>query len=272
MAVGSTIGSILGTLAGSYIPIPGVGEAVGAKIGAGIGNAAGTYLGSYFDQPSQGNNGNGGSYLFGNPQRTEQFPRFGQQQQQDINQLVSRLQGGLQNPSSGFDPIAKQATNQFHSKTVPSIAERFTARGTGGSQRSGAFKAALGNAGAGLEQGLAALKSQYGMQRENQLQNLLAGLLTTPQYDTGQYQQTYGAAPHLLSALGNIGSSYFNNQGIEQLLQYLKGLDEEKQEEIQPGENILTESLPEQDRAQQQINEIMQMFSNRGRAQQPQYI
>ena len=50
-----------------------------------------------------------GDFLFGTPATTEQFPRFGQQQQQSINQLISSLQGNLQSPTSGFQPIVSAA-------------------------------------------------------------------------------------------------------------------------------------------------------------------
>ena len=46
-----------------------------------------------------------------------------------------------------------------------------------GGQRSGAFRASLQNAGSGFEQGLAALKANYGLKQQDQQQNLLQMLL-----------------------------------------------------------------------------------------------
>lgn len=109
---------------------------------------------------------------------------------------------GLQNPYEGFAPIANQAREQFQSSTVPSLAERFSAMGTGG-QRSSAFQSALGQAGSGLESNLAALQSQYGLQNRSLLQNLLAQALT-PSFDTIFQQQQPG---FLQSALGGLSGS-----------------------------------------------------------------
>src|ERR1700684_1866670 len=74
--------------------------------------------------------------------------------------LLKRIQGNQFN----FEPIAQQARTQFNTQTIPSIAERFASMGSGGSQRSSSFANALGSAGSGLEQSLAALRSQYGLQ------------------------------------------------------------------------------------------------------------
>ena len=85
----------------------------------------------------------------------------------------------LQSPQQGFAPIAQQARSQFESQTLPSLVEQFTAGAPSG-ERSSAFAGALGSAGAGLEQNLAAMGSQYGLQQQGQAQNLL-GMGLTPQ-------------------------------------------------------------------------------------------
>lgn len=97
-----------------------------------------------------------------------------QQQQAQMQALQQALQG-LQNPYQGFQPIEDQARTQFQTNTIPGLAERFTAMG--GGQRSSAFQGALGSAASGFEQGLGALKSQYGFQNKQQnLQQLGQGL------------------------------------------------------------------------------------------------
>jgi hypothetical protein len=63
-----------------------------------------------------------------------------------------------------FAPIEQQARTGFAQQTMPSIAERFSSLGSGGSQRSSAFPQALSQAGQGLEEQLAALRAQYGFQ------------------------------------------------------------------------------------------------------------
>jgi len=71
-------------------------------------------------------------------------------------------------PEMDLAPIEQQARTQFAQQTVPSLAERFTSMGAG-AQSSAAFARKLGQAGAGLEQSLAAMRArlmpQYAMQR-----------------------------------------------------------------------------------------------------------
>jgi len=97
--------------------------------------------------------------MIGQPEQTRQFPRFNQGQEGVLDQF---LQQGSQN--ADFGNIEKQARQQFSQQTVPGLAERFTSMGAG-SQGSSAFQGALGQAGAGLETGLGALRSQFGMQQ-----------------------------------------------------------------------------------------------------------
>ena len=130
------------------------------------------------------------SGLFGQGPQYEQIQRFGPERQQAFSQVLQQALSGLQNPSAGFEPFANRARSQFKSQTVPSLAERFTSMG-GGGQRSSAFQGALGRAGAGLEEGLAAQESQYGLQRGGQLQQLL-GMGLTPQFDTFRNAPTQG--------------------------------------------------------------------------------
>ena len=129
-------------------------------------------------------------FLTGNPARTEQIQRFNPQQQSALSQLLGQgLQGlqNVQNPQnfgSQFEPIAKQARSQFAQQTVPSIAERFTSMGSGSALSSPAFASQLGQAGAGLEEGLAAQKAGFGLQQQGQQQSFLQNLLgmgLTPQ-------------------------------------------------------------------------------------------
>jgi hypothetical protein len=119
-------------------------------------------------------------FLFGSPETTQQFNRFTPQQQGLQNQSIGgamNLLKQLQGNQFDFAPIAQQARDQFSNQVVPSLAERFSSLGSGGSQNSSAFQGALGAAGAGLESNLAALKSQYGLQQRGQNINLLSSLL-----------------------------------------------------------------------------------------------
>ncbi len=149
--------------------------------------------------------------LAGAPARTEQLQRFNPQQQNALSQLLSQGLQGIQpqNSGAGFEPIAKQARTQFQEQTVPGLAERFTSMGNG-ALSSPAFASQLGQAGAGLEQGLAAQQAQYGLQQQGLSQNLL-GLGLTPQFEN-IYQQRQ---PGFLESAG--GSA------LQALLMYLSG-------------------------------------------------
>ena len=109
----------------------------------------------------------GGGGMMGKPERVMQSPLMNPQQQQIFGQLLGKLGG----QNFDFGPIEDAARNNFTSKTIPGIAERFTAMGDnrGGSNYTGA----LGEAGAGLELGLGAMKQNYNLQQQGMLQNLL---------------------------------------------------------------------------------------------------
>jgi hypothetical protein len=134
------------------------------------------------------------------------------------NQALKTLQG-LGGGQFNFEPIAQQARTQFQQQTVPGLAERFTSLG-GGAQRSSAFQGALGQAGAGLEQGLAALQSQYGLKQQGLQQQLLKMLLSTslsPEFQNVENPE-YKQFQELLSNLGgedvqNLISSLFEKGG-----------------------------------------------------------
>ena len=66
-----------------------------------------------------------------------------------------------------------------------------------------AFASQLGQAGAGLEQGLAAMRSQYGMENRGQLLQLL-GLGLTPQYQSMSVPGTPGFRDRLMEAIGGV--------------------------------------------------------------------
>lgn len=150
--------------------------------------------------------------ISGKPGGLKQLPTVTPGQENIIGQsgkgaldLLKQIQGSQFN----FEPIAQQARTQFQTQTIPSIAERFSSMGTGGSQRSSAFSNALGSAGSGLEQSLAALRSQYGLQERGlnqQLLNSLLGVGLTPTFQSYYQPQQQGALAPILSALaGGLG-------------------------------------------------------------------
>lgn len=182
-------------------------------------------------------------FLFERPAQQRQVQLFTPQQQQlqnqSIQQALSLLQGSP-DAYKGFQPIAQQARSQFQKSTVPSLAERFTSLGSGGSQRSSAFQGALGSAASDLEQGLAALQSQYG---QNQLRNLLAtgiqpsfGTTYTPR-EPGIAEQGLGALvkylPRLLLAYASGGGSEIP-EALKNLFSKLSESNMDQQQSLNP--------------------------------------
>ena len=142
-------------------------------------------------------------------------------------QALQQALSGLQNPTAGFQPQADLARQQFQQNTIPTLAERFSGLGSG-SQRSSAFAGELGQAGAGLESQLAALGSQYGLQQQGLLQNLL-GLGLTPQKEHFYKPGEEGALSRGLGIAANFGGQalggYLGGGGsIGNILSSIRGL------------------------------------------------
>lgn len=157
----------------------------------------------------------GGNYGFfsGTTAKHTQIPKFNQQQQSALAQLLQRGLSGLQNPQQGFEPIAQKARTQFNTQTAPGLAERFTSMG--GGQRSGAFQSAVGSAGQGLEESLAALGAQYGLQSRGLDQNLLGlGLGEQNQniYEPEKQSDFMSILMALIGAGGQLGGAYLGMQ------------------------------------------------------------
>lgn len=130
------------------------------------------------------------------------------QQRQMMNQVgqmgLQGLLGGQMPGGMSFEPLRRQALTQFNTQTVPSLAERFTSMG--GGQRSSAFQGALGQAGAGLNENLAAMQSQYQMQMLPMLMQMLGiGLnpQTEQQYLPGQEGFLSKAGTGFMEGLGS---------------------------------------------------------------------
>ncbi len=146
------------------------------------------------------------SSLFKKSPRQQNVSKLSPQQLALQSQAGNLAMQGLQNPYEGFEPIEQRARTQFQTSTVPSLAERFTAMGSGGN-RSSAFQGAIGQAGAGLESNLAALRSQYGLQNRGLSQQLL-GQALQPNFDTVFQQQQPGFLESTLGGLSGPLSQY----------------------------------------------------------------
>ena len=136
---------------------------------------------------TQGGKSAVGEFFTGTPGQEMRFQKFTPEQQQAFSSVLQQALGGLGKQGQfDFGPIEQQAREGFAQQTVPGIAERFTSMGAG-AQRSSAFPQILGQAGAGLETGLAAQKAGFGLQQQAQQQQLLQNLLglgLTPQFET----------------------------------------------------------------------------------------
>lgn len=156
------------------------------------------------------------------PSSTEQLQTGTAQQRDWQNQLGQMAMQGFQDPSAGFQPIEDRARRQFHSETMPSIAERFASLG---GNRSSAYNAALTGAGQEFEGDLASMRGQYGIQNRNSLANLMQMGLA-PQF-SNMYQ---AEAPGLLQTLGaSLGGAGIGTLGEMLGGKYLGGLDDERQ-------------------------------------------
>ena len=130
----------------------------------------------------------------GTPGGSEQLQNF-QPWQQYIQYILGNL--GLEN--ADFGGIAQEAKNRFQRETIPGIAERFQGM-PGSNQNSSGLQSALGAAGANLEERLASLRSQYG------LQQLAYGL--QPQFENIYKPASEGAIQKLLPYAAKAGAAY----------------------------------------------------------------
>lgn len=152
-------------------------------------------------------------FLVGRPGKFKELPT-GTPMQQALNQQVvggaQQLLPQLLSNQFDFGPIAQRARTQFAQQTVPSIAERFTAMGEG-AQSSPAFAQLLGQAGAGLEEGLASQEQLFGLQQQGLLQSLLGNLLSSgmqPQFERLYRPSQPGFLQSLFTPGGGSGSNY----------------------------------------------------------------
>lgn len=130
------------------------------------------------------------AFQYGTPGHVQQFPRFAPEQEAAMRSLLGGGLQGLSQTDLSFEPIAERARKQFREETIPGLAERFTA--LGGGQRSSAFGQQLGRAGSDLESQLAALGSQYNLQKFGALTNL-SRLGLEPAYETTYFPAQPGA-------------------------------------------------------------------------------
>ncbi len=139
------------------------------------------------------------------PAQVRQVPNFNPQQLEVLKQFLQQGSQGLQ--QNTFEPYAQKARQDFASKTVPLLAERFGAQGD--ERGSSALTSQLAGAGSNLDSTLA----QMGAQHDQQLYALLSQLGLGQQFENVQdkTQPGWGStlleggvnmAPELLGLLG----------------------------------------------------------------------
>jgi hypothetical protein len=166
-----------------------------------------------------------GSLLGGIPAEILDRKRFTPEQENALKQLLGpglqNVLSNLNNPAQqfqlpallGYSPtynpmnfqnIEKSALENFNSKIVPTLAERFASLGGSGTARSSGFPAALSSAGRGLATDLAALRNQYEFAGQN-IQTQQGGLaaktaaqnaalqLQAQQFNQGNINNKYNA-------------------------------------------------------------------------------
>ena len=158
-----------------------------------------------------------GGFWGGNPAGVETYNMYTPQQQQAFNSVLQQALSGLGKNQFDFAPIEAQARRGFAEQTIPGIAERFSKLGA---QKSSAFGQQLGAAGAGLESDLAALRSNYGLQQQQQLYNLL-GIGLQPQFESLYRPGSEGFGQSLLR---DLLSGALNKENIGAAFNGLKGL------------------------------------------------
>ena len=156
-----------------------------------------------------------GKTILGEREQFQRNPTQTPQGMDYLNQLLASAGQNLQNPQAGFQPFADRATNQFNTEIIPEIANRFT---NSGGQRSGAFQAALGNAGSDLASRLAQMSSEYGLKnREQSLNEGRVGL--TSQFENLHRPATQGILQSVLMSilsgkgLSDVGKTYGQQYG-----------------------------------------------------------
>jgi len=148
--------------------------------------------------------------LFGAKEKESQMTTMTPEQQQILQMLSQYLsQGGpemfnylsgiLSGDPESFEAFEAPIKRQFEEEVIPGIAERF---GGMGAQSSSGFQQALGKAGAGLSENLAALRAQLKMGAAQQMAGLMGQGLGTRSFENVYMPQQPGLLHGLASGAG----------------------------------------------------------------------
>lgn len=166
------------------------------------------------------------------------------QQQELLKKISGLIPQGLANinlpgQQSNFAPIEANTRRQFAENTVPTLAERFASLGSGGSLNSSAFANSLSSAGSGLEQELASMRQQYGLQEQGMQNQNLFNLLQqglSPQFAAGIVPGQDSAIRNLWNKASGpatqAAANYFTG-GVSGALSGLGGQQQQPQQQMQ---------------------------------------
>ena len=153
------------------------------------------------------------TFMMGTPGSFKKIDKFDELRSGSMDQMLQsalpQLLSSLGN-QGGFAPIAEQARSRFFGDTVPTLAERFSGLGSGG-QRSSGYQESLASGAGQMNTDLAAMESQYGQQRNQQLMQML-GMGLTPQQENmriaPQQGFMHGMAPGIGEGLAKAGMNF----------------------------------------------------------------
>ena len=145
-----------------------------------------------------------GGGMFGKSEKTNQVPMYSPQIMALKNQMPLEIWQQLMGNQFDFGPIEQLARQGFQQKTLPSIMSRFN---MGNNLNSGGQMGALGEAGTNLDAQLAAMRQNYGQERQRLLASLMPTAMT-PSFENvmrprqaGGIEQGLGAILQLLPYL-----------------------------------------------------------------------
>lgn len=168
------------------------------------------------------------NFLFGQKEKMQQQPTMTGGQSGLLQQLLQGLSGGgtgggamgagmqslmdiLSGSPESMQKFEAPYKRQFNEQTVPGLAERFSAMGSG-AQGSSAFGQQLGQAGAGLSETLAALRGQLQQGAMGQLQGMMGQGLGQRSFENIFRPATSGffggMAPGIGQGIGQAGGMY----------------------------------------------------------------
>jgi hypothetical protein len=135
---------------------------LGMGLGAGLAGLGGMFSGLM----------SGG--LTGKREKTNQVPLYSPQIMALKNQMPQELWSQIMGNQFDFGPIEDLARQNFQSKTMPSVMNRFNMGSNRGSSNQ---QGALGAASSGLDAQLAAMRQGFGQQRQSLLASLMGPAL-----------------------------------------------------------------------------------------------